>query len=684
MCIEDDEVMHFSRTLKNVLPTLRSNYSTVLSVVMMLLVVLAVYWQDLAILFNEALQSEAVSQIILIPFLVSYLIYRKKELVKASSALEKFRRRTKLVSVSDIIGVAFCLTAFLLYWYGSYTFYPLEYHIASLLIFVMGITLILANVKTLMIFIFPIMFLAFFVPPPSSVTYIAGALLANINTQGSYTLLKTAGLPVSLSSNYGAPIIALNTPTGPIEFAVYQASSGIYSLAAFIMFATFLIYIIRGSLTKKAALFVLGLLILPILNIIRISLIVFIAYWLGEEIAMTIFHTFTGWLLIFGGTLLLLLIGEKLFHLQIFASSKETSSCSECNNSLKNQELFCLNCGRFLKTPHARISKRFWMKVIALLICSYLVMASIQAPVFAFAQGLTVSNPSPQVNTNVFPEIMDYRLQFLYRDTRFERVAGQDASLVYAYLPQNGSTLPVYVIVGVATSISNLHNWEVSLIAWQVSRGLPPLVSLLESGDVQLTENPRIIARYLVFQHPSNYTYVALYWYQRAMFKTALTVEPRYVRINLLILTTNPNDSPKLIEKLQTIGQSIAVYWEPLKRQSLVSLGIPLLQFLLVLAIAFIIFTWAAKYTLEQRRKNNNLKIFKNHASQKEKNVLQTIKNATKKTTFQAIISTLKKNTKKAIRPNELTEILKHLEDYGLVKKDVINVEGQPTLIWKV
>jgi len=279
---------------------------------------------------------------------------------------------------------------------------------------------------------------------------------------------------------------------------------------------------------------------------------------------------------------------------------------------------------------------------------------------------------------------MDYRLQFLYRDARYERAAGQDASLVYAYLPQNGSTLPVYVIVGVANSISNLHNWEVSLIAWQVSQGLPPLVSLLESGDVQLTENPRIIAHYLVFQHPSNYTYVALYWYQRAMFKTGLTVEPRYVRINLLILTTNPNDSPKLIEKLQTIGQSIAVYWEPLKRQSLVSLGIPLLQSLLVLTIAFIIFTGATKYTIEQRRKNNNLKIFKNHASQKEKNVLQTIKNATNETTFQAIISALEKNTMKAIRPNELTEILKHLEDYGIVKKDVINVEDQPTLIWKV
>ena len=63
--------------------------------------------------------------------------------------------------------------------------------------------------------------------------------------------------------------------------------------------------------------------------------------------------------------------------------------------------------------------------------------------------------------------------------------------------------------------------------------------------------------------------------------------------------------------------------------------------------------------------------------------MLQTIKNATKETTFKAIISALKKNTEKTIRPSELTEILKRLEDYGIVKKAVINVEDRPTLVWK-
>ncbi|NIO37003.1 hypothetical protein GTO27_04800, partial [Candidatus Bathyarchaeota archaeon] len=125
----------------------------IISISLIVLTILIVYWQDLSILFNEALQSEAVSQIILIPFLVSYLIYRKRELIRGSLELQKLRGKTTLVSISDIVGIAFCLAAFLLYWYGSYTFYPLEFHVASMIIFIMGITLILTNVKTLTILI---------------------------------------------------------------------------------------------------------------------------------------------------------------------------------------------------------------------------------------------------------------------------------------------------------------------------------------------------------------------------------------------------------------------------------------------------------------------------------------------------------------------------------------------------
>jgi len=682
MCIEDGEVMHVFRTLKNVLPTMRSNYLTVISPFMILLTILAVYREDLAIVANEALQSEAVSHIILVPLVISYLLYRKREMIKASIALEKAHEATRLVSLKDVLGLAVCLSALLLYWYGSHTFYALEYHIISLPIFIVGVTLILFNQKTLTVLLFPILFFLFLIPPPSEVVYTAGTFLAYFNTQASRTLLRTLGLPVTLSFSYGSPIIVLDSASGQISFAIDLACSGIYSLIALTMFATFLTYLVRGSVWKKASLFILGFLILQILNIVRISSIVIIGYSLGKEIAMTIFHTFSGWILIFGGILLLLLIGEKLLHIQIFRISR-TDYCPKCKHSLENYKSFCSNCGRLLKKTSAMASKRFLTKSATLLLGCFLVTFSIQAPVFAFAQGVAVTNANWQSSTDIFPETSGYQLRFLYRDTHYEKIARQDAALLYAYLPENPSNSTIFVSVGVAASKTNLHSWETCFVSWRIAQGQPALVRVLDSRDTQIIQNPPIIARYFVFESPDNYTQVTLYWYERAPFNTGVTVETKYVRISLITYALDSSNYRKLEETLLPFAQSIAAHWEPLKVKSLVSLGVPMLQSMLVLAIAFIIFTGATKYTLEQRRKKNNLKIFENRASQKEKIVLQTIKNATKEITFQEIISALKRNIGKVIKTSELTEILTRLEDYSIVSKDVINVEDWPTLVWK-
>ena len=665
----------------------RSTIALSIKAFAVLLATTAIFYQDLAILASEALKNELMSYILAVPFLLIYILYQKRDIVKASLSIEKLQGRLSLVSLNEIIGSALCLSGFLLYWYGSFTFYPLEHHIASLIIFVSGMTLILFNAKTFTAIIFPILFLIFLIPLPSNLTYSAGALLGNFNAQASYTILKTLGISVALSSSYGPPTIMINNPSGhPLEFAIDLACSGIYSLLAFTMFAAFLAYIAHGSIIKKIALFPLGFLTLQILNILRISLTGLVAYQFGEETAMTIFHVFSGWLLIFLGTLLLLLIAEKLMHLQIFGAQNKPEMCSECNNSSKNREAFCANCGKFLKKSHTKISKRFWIKISALLLASYLITLSIQAPVFAFAQGLTITSLNPETSVDAFPQVSDYQLKFLHRDQNFEKISRQDASLLYAYISQNASTPTVYVLVGVAGSITNLHSWEVCLVTLQTARGLPPLATVLDSRDIQIMQNPPIIARYFVFQHPDNYTQVTLYWYQKALFKTGLTVEPKYVRISLIILNETPNDSPQLKQKLVNMGQSIAAYWEPLKAQSLVSLGIPTMQVLLGSTILFAIFLQTTQYTRERRRKTTNLKIFGKLASRKEKLLYQTIKELsqkTKETTTQNIASAFEKATDKTVELNELIDMLNTLERHKIIKADIINILDEPKLVWK-
>ena len=177
------------------------------------LMILIVYWRDLSVLINEALYNEAVTHIVLVPVLASYIVYRKRDVIKASFALEKLRQRSRDSFLIEVVGLSLCLSALLIYWYGSYTFSPLEYHLFSLPLFVTGIVLILFNLKTLNVLIFPILFLFFLIPLPSEITYTAGALIGNFNTQASFLLLKTFGLPAVLQSTYGSPTIAVNTPS---------------------------------------------------------------------------------------------------------------------------------------------------------------------------------------------------------------------------------------------------------------------------------------------------------------------------------------------------------------------------------------------------------------------------------------------------------------------------------------
>jgi exosortase len=665
---------------------LKNIYFAIVSILAIVLILFVVYWRDFAVLANEALKNEAMSHLFLVPVLIFYMVYHKREMLKASILFQNFSRKVRYISVNEIFGFSLCFLAFLLYWYGNYTFYVLEYHLVSLIVFLVGLILVLFGFKTLITLIPAVLFLLFLMPPPSNFTFSVGALLGNFNAQASYELLKVVGIPVALSYKYGPPIVIVRNPMARyFEFAIDLPCSGIYSLIAFVTFAVFLVYILNGSMIKKLVLFPLGFIILPILNVFRISLIISLAHWFGVKVAMTVFHVFSGWVLVFLGVLLLLLIAEKFLRLELFKAQNRGFACSECNHSFKKREFFCLSCGRLLKTPRLRVSNRFWAKIIVLLFASSVITFSIRAPIFAYAQGLTIANVEPAKNIDVFPRIENYQLKFLFRDLNFERVSRQDASLLYAYFPQNSTAKTVYVLIGVAGSIVNLHSWEVCLVTWQASRGYPPLVTVLDSRDVQLISNPPITARYFTFKHLSNYTQVTLYWYQKALFKTGLTVEPKYVRISLITLTKASNEVSKLEEKLLTIGRSIALHWEPLKAQSLISLGVPTIQILLFSTLFSVIVIQATNYTREWRRKKINQKIFNGFAPSDEKLLYSTIVEISKKThaTTRNIAAAFKKMAGKSVELDKLTMMLTNLETYGLVKKDVVNVQNWPKLIWK-
>jgi exosortase len=668
------------------LKRLKAYSAHILSATLIILLIFIVYWRDLEILVNEALNSEALSHLFLVPFFLGYLFYQKKGLFRASVAIEGFQKTSRARYLDALVGFSLCLIAFLLYWYGSYTFYPLEYHLLSLPIFVAGVMLILFNFNTLRALLLPILFLFFIVPLPSEVMYTLGGALANFNTQASYAILKAFGFPVSLSTSYGAPTINLGTSTEPISFSVDLPCSGIYTLIAFAMFATFLAIIVSGPFWKKVAIFLLGFPVFEVLNILRITAIISAAVFFGEEIAMSLFHTVAGLFLVFIGMMLTLWMAEKFLKIKFITRTGDVPSCSKCKTNKRVLEDFCLNCGRFLNTSKMKLSQIFWIKLVLLLFGFFVISLSVNAPVFAITRETIEVTSAWENATNILPQFPQYHITCLPRDARYEQLAKQDAAITYVYIPTNISIPVVYVLINVANSISNLHSWEVCLITWRTAHGQYPLVNVLDSRDVQLPGG-NIIARYLVFQDvEQNYTQVTLYWYERANFKIGATIQQKYVRISLLILTKEQANYQQHEDFLLDFGLEIARHWEPIKAQSLVSLGVPAQQTLLAALTASIAATKITQYASDWRKKTNNLKIFNHFATPEDKLVLQTIAelNKEKRTaTTKNINLAIKGKIGRFVKFERLMERLNRLQDYGFIRRDMAFIDNKPVLIWR-
>ncbi len=667
----------------------RTYYQDIIAAAMLSLVVLIVYGHDLGILFNEAIQNEAYSHLILVPLFLGIVLYLKKDSISASISMKKYAPKIRTKYLDGLVGIIFCLIAFLMYWYGSSTFYPLEYHILTLPIFVAGMMLILFNLKVLRALIFPILFLLFLVPIPTDLMYRAGGILAELDTQTSYAMLKALNIPVALTTVVGSPTIQLTSSgLNTANFSISLPCSGVYLLIAFAMFAAFLAFVISGSLLRKSLTVVFGFLVFVIINIFRISTIVVIAYAAGEEIAMLTYHTVAGVLLLTIGMILVLFISEKLWKIKVIVKPPRQPPCSECGTSLAKMEDFCANCGRYLDPLKRKISQGFWIKLSVLLLVSALLVVSVNAPTFAVAQGPpggVVLNENGSVSAGIFPQIPNYNLTFLYRDTRYEEIAGQDAALIYAYL--NKTSDPVYVDVSISSSLARLHNWEDCLISYPISKGQNPLVTMLDSQDIQLLEGVPIIARYLVFTRPdiNNLTQITLYWFEQVPFNTGITVQQKYVRISLVVLT-NSTYYQAFEDELLPFGQTVARSWEPMKNQALISLGIPAQQAMLGFSVFAVAFIETSKYYAEKRKKNTNKKLFNNYASFKERIVLRTIEDLTnqnKVAKTRDLRAAISRKTGKPVRLKTLLKVLRQLEENGIIERNIVNVNNNPCLSWK-
>ena len=660
------------------------NLAVILKSSAIVFAVLAFYYQDLIIVFADALGSELTSYVLAIPFVFAYLMYRKRKMIQAAIYEHSIKQQYLAVAC----GILLCATTVLLYFFSSGTFTPLEYHILTLPLFASGLVLVFFNPYVLREVFMPMFFLFFLTPPPTEILYGLGSSLSMISSQASYSLVHALGIPSTLSSEFENPIVIITRANGDsMRFAVDIVCSGIFSLVGFLVFASLVAYITRDKPWKKALTFLIGLPLIYALNVARIIVILLLGYQFGEDVAVQVFHLLGGYVLMFLGTLLLLTISEKIFKTRIFMNAK-TASCSNCDSSKLNPEhSFCQSCGRLLEYRKLRMLKADITK-IALTAFMILLLLAIQAPVFALTQGpaqIMIETPTgEQGNTQILPQVPGYTLKFLYRDRPFELRARQDFSLQYVYSKPAG--IPLWVTIEIAPTISSLHRLETCLITWPITVGGRPQWTQLDLRDVELMQNPPIIGQYFAFQNKNdNHTEVVLYWFESSMFTINGTAHQEMVKISLITYPNSVEEIRAYEQYMLPFASSIAEYWKPMKTWNQAALiisenGLRLAAGTGIILCGIAIFD----YIKRRRTRRVNSEIF-GKISEIEKQIIDAMNEASRKTTptTQNVADTYERIAGKKIDTQTLSKHLLGLEEIGMIGNRILNQNDEPVQTWK-
>jgi hypothetical protein len=88
---------------------------------------IALFSQDLATIFSEAIESEYLSRLLAVTFIFVYLADRKGKMLPAVTPNENKSEPKKIRHIPLICGILQSTTSVLLYQNGFYTFTPIEH-----------------------------------------------------------------------------------------------------------------------------------------------------------------------------------------------------------------------------------------------------------------------------------------------------------------------------------------------------------------------------------------------------------------------------------------------------------------------------------------------------------------------------------------------------------------------------
>ncbi|MGD8569872.1 MAG: VPLPA-CTERM-specific exosortase XrtD [Gammaproteobacteria bacterium] len=246
--------------------------------------ILVVSFLLMVAIFNEGLMNlvavwgsrEEYSYGYLVPFVVAFLIWQKKEDLQ------------RIKFEGSWSGVVVVIAGLLLYMLGelSALYVVVQY---SFLVVLTGLILSLVGWRAFKKIWVPLLILAFMIPLPNFILRTLSAELQLISSQIGVWVIKAFGISVLLEGN----VIDL----GEYKLQVVEACSGLRYLFPLMTFGFITAYFYKSELWKRMLIFLSTIPITVLMNSIRIGIIgVTVEYW-GQSMAEGFLHDFEGWVI---------------------------------------------------------------------------------------------------------------------------------------------------------------------------------------------------------------------------------------------------------------------------------------------------------------------------------------------------------------------------------------------------
>jgi len=287
------------------------------------LLLLGIYHSALTWLVTHDWEKEAYSYCWLIPPLVLFLIWLKRD------------ELVFLPSEPSWSGLAPICVGIVFFWLGELGGEYFTMYVSSWLILV-GLCLLHLGWNKLKTIGFALFFILTMFPVPDFINTRIMLQLRLISSKLGVAIIKLFGLPATRNGN----IIDL----GFTKLQVVDACSGLHSLISLIVLCLLLVYFFKDHIWKRVVLFLSSIPLAIFTNSLRIAMTAILFKYFGAGVAEGFFHKFSG-LLIFAICIPVLLIEMKVLEklppvrLNTTSESKETITKTSGNNPVVHKQV---------------------------------------------------------------------------------------------------------------------------------------------------------------------------------------------------------------------------------------------------------------------------------------------------------------------------------------------------------